>query len=201
MSKDEIIAYAKQVFADMFGWVDREPSGSDIERFSKWFNEYGFTTDFIEYALAMAARSSSLAKTSYADKVLMFYSSKGIRSVEDAQAWEMQNSQESKPVYQKADNATYVNGGQRKVLVSVREDKKIQVPSVKMRPCPFCGYDGIHLVMQNSSKFNAKYVFVKCGQCEAGTKSIGIYYDVADDVIAETLPEGRQVIDLWNTRV
>ena len=134
-----------------------------------------------------------------ADLVLQDFRKKGIRTV--AEAEEMFKSAPKKPSYQKSVNSANMTGPQRTVQVPVREDKRIQTPSVKMRPCPFCGYDGIYLVIQNSTKFGTKYVLAECGQCEASTKSIGIHYDVADNVLAETIPEGRQAIDLWNARV
>ena len=199
MSRDEIIAFAKEAFANIFGWVGREPSESDIGMFSRWFNEYGFPPDLVEYAMSMAARSTEYNRMKYAELVVQDFHKRGIKTVEAVE--EMLKSRQPKPGYQKSGGSSYTAGGQRTVQVPVREDKKIQTPSAKMRPCPFCGYEGIYLVIQNSSKFNTKYVVAECGQCEAGTKSIGIHYDVPDNVVAETLPEGQQVIELWNTRV
>ena len=199
MNRDEIITFARSAITNIFNGKGREPSPLEVETISKWINEMDYSVELIEVAMTIAAKATEYNRMKYADLVLQDFRKKGIRTV--AEAEEMFKSAPKKPSYQKSVNSANMTGQQRTVQVPVREDKRIQTPSVKMRPCPFCGYDGIYLVIQNSTKFGTKYVLAECGQCEASTKSIGIHYDVADNVLAETIPEGRQAIDLWNARV
>lgn len=198
MSRDEIITFARSVITNIFNGKGREPSPLEVETISKWINEMDYSVELIEFAMTIAAKATEYNRMIYANLVLQDFRKKGIRTV--AEAEEMFKSAPKKPSSQKSGNSVNMTVPQRTVQVPVREDKRIMTPPVRMHPCPFCGYNGIYLVIQNSTKFSSKYVLVECGQCEASTKSIGIHHDMSDDMLSEVIPEVQKVIDLWNTR-
>ncbi len=195
MSRDEIITYASSAIPRI---LNIEPSPSDIETFCKWIIEMGFSIELVEHAMMMADHDLDYKRMTSTGELLQVFRKYGIETVAEAEDLEKYGIKEQRR--QKSGYLANTNGSQRTVQVPVREDKRIMTPPVRMHPCPFCGYNGIYLVIQNSTKFSSKYVLVECGQCEASTKSIGIHHDMSDDMLSEVIPEVQKVIDLWNTR-